>query len=58
MDVHLIGFQGDLYGEPLAVDFVERLRDTRPFRGVDDLVAQLRHDVEEARRLAAGGQGG
>jgi riboflavin kinase/FMN adenylyltransferase len=53
VEVHLIGFHGDLYGEPLAVDFIERLRDTRPFRGVDELVAQLRRDVEEARRLAA-----
>jgi riboflavin kinase/FMN adenylyltransferase len=50
VEVHLIGFQGDLYGQALAVDFVARLRDTRPFRGADDLVAQLRHDVEEARR--------
>jgi riboflavin kinase/FMN adenylyltransferase len=53
VEIHLIGFRGDLYGQTLAVDFIERLRDTRPFRGVDELVAQLRQDVEEARRLAA-----
>jgi riboflavin kinase/FMN adenylyltransferase len=52
VEVHLIGFQGDLYGQALAVDFVERLRDTRPFAGVNDLVEQLRRDVEQARRLA------
>ena len=51
VEVHLIGFQGDLVGETLAVDFVERLRDTRPFAGVDELKEQLRQDVEEARRL-------
>jgi riboflavin kinase / FMN adenylyltransferase len=51
VEVHLIGFQGDLYGQPLAVDFMERLRDTRPFRGADELVAQLRQDVEQARRI-------
>jgi riboflavin kinase/FMN adenylyltransferase len=52
VEVHIIGFQGDLYGQPLAVDFLERLRDTRPFRGVDELVQQLRRDVEQARQVA------
>jgi riboflavin kinase/FMN adenylyltransferase len=51
LEVHLIGFDGDLYGQPLAVDFIERLRETRPFAGVDNLKAQLRTDVEQARRL-------
>jgi len=51
VEVHLIGFQGDLYGAPLTVDFVERLRDTRPFPTVADLVAQLQADVKEARMV-------
>jgi riboflavin kinase/FMN adenylyltransferase len=55
LEVHLIGFDGDLYGHELAVDFVERLRDTRPFAGVGELVEQLRRDVDEARRLAGAG---
>ena len=37
--------------ECLTVDFVERLRDTRPFAGVPDLVAQLTRDVAEVRAL-------
>jgi riboflavin kinase/FMN adenylyltransferase len=53
VEVHLIDFRGDLLGKPLTVDFLARLRDTRPFAGVDELVAQLRRDVEEARRLGA-----
>jgi riboflavin kinase/FMN adenylyltransferase len=52
VEVHLIGFQGDLYGRPLAVDCVRRLRDTRPFAGVAELVEQLRRDVEQAREEA------
>jgi riboflavin kinase/FMN adenylyltransferase len=51
VEVHLIGFQGDLYGQRLAVDIVEWLRDTRPFRGPEELVAQLRRDVEQASGL-------
>jgi riboflavin kinase/FMN adenylyltransferase len=52
VEVHLIGFTGDLYGADLAVDFVRRLRDTRPFGSVAELVEQLRRDVEQARRSA------
>jgi riboflavin kinase/FMN adenylyltransferase len=50
VEVHLLGYDDDLYGQPLAVDFVQRLRDTRPFANVDDLKAQLVQDVEQARR--------
>jgi riboflavin kinase/FMN adenylyltransferase len=52
VEVHLIGFHGDLYGRPLAVDFLQRLRDTRPFAGAAELTAQLREDVERARAAA------
>jgi riboflavin kinase/FMN adenylyltransferase len=52
VEVHLIGFSGDLYGAPLAVDFLDRLRDTRPFSGVAELVAQLHQDVGRAAHIA------
>ena len=55
VEVHVIDFSGDLYGQELSVDFLERLRDTRPFRGVDELRAQLRSDVERARTIAKNG---
>lgn len=51
IEVHLIGFTGDVYGKPMAVEFVARLRDTRPFGGVQGLIEQLKQDVEAARRL-------
>jgi riboflavin kinase/FMN adenylyltransferase len=51
VEVHLIGFRGDLYGQELTVDFLERLRDTRPFGSVDELIAQLRADVERAAQV-------
>jgi riboflavin kinase/FMN adenylyltransferase len=54
VEVHLIGFSGDVYGKPMAAEFVARLRDTRPFNGVEELVAQLRTDVEAARRVLGG----
>jgi riboflavin kinase/FMN adenylyltransferase len=53
IEVHLLDFAGDLYDESLSVDFVERLRDTRPFAGVPDLVAQLTRDVAATRSLVS-----
>jgi riboflavin kinase/FMN adenylyltransferase len=53
VEVHLIGFHGDLYGKSLVIDFLQRLRETRPFRGAAELIEQLKKDVEQARRLAA-----
>ncbi len=49
MELHLLDFDGDLYGEEVRVDFVERLRDVRPFDSVGALVDQMREDVEAAR---------
>lgn len=51
IEVHLIGFSGDVYGKPMAVEFVEKLRDTRPFAGVNELVEQLKQDIEHAKRV-------
>lgn len=54
VEVHLLGFTGDVYGAEMGVSFVARLRDTRPFAGVDELAAQLRRDVADAARLLGG----
>jgi riboflavin kinase/FMN adenylyltransferase len=51
VEIHLIGFEGDLYDQVIAVDFVERIRDTRPFASAAELVAQLQKDVDRARNL-------
>lgn len=51
VEVHLIGFSGDIYGKRMAVGFVGRLRDTYPFAGVNELIEQLKQDVEHARRV-------
>lgn len=53
VEVHLIDFAGPLYGQPLEVDFLARLRSIHPFPSVEALKAQLTRDVEAARRVAA-----
>jgi riboflavin kinase / FMN adenylyltransferase len=52
VEAHLIGFEGDIYGETLRIAFVERLRGEKRFDTVDDLVAQMNRDVEHARQIA------
>jgi riboflavin kinase/FMN adenylyltransferase len=49
VEVHLIDFSGSLYGLPLEVDFLARLRDIQPFASVSELTSQLAKDVERAR---------
>jgi riboflavin kinase/FMN adenylyltransferase len=51
LEVHLFGFEGDLYGEWVRVEWVERLRDVERFASVDHLKQQLEHD--RSRALAA-----
>ena len=52
VEAHLIGFDGDIYGETLRIAFVERLRGEKRFESVDELVAQMNRDVEQARQIA------
>ena len=48
LEAHLFGFSGDLYGVPVLVEFVRRLRDVVKFASPQDLVAQLGRDQETA----------
>jgi riboflavin kinase/FMN adenylyltransferase len=50
VEAHLLDFDGDLYGERLAVELWERLRDERAFGSEAELVAAIAGDVEAARR--------
>ena len=50
VEVHLIGYAETLYGQPLEVDFLARLRDIRPFDSPAALVEQLNRDVEQVKR--------
>ena len=51
-EVHLIGFDDSLYGQPLEVDFLSRLRDIHPFGSIAELTRQLQADVRAARETA------
>jgi riboflavin kinase/FMN adenylyltransferase len=54
IEAHLIDWEGDLYGRALRIEFLERLRGERRFPSVDDLVHQMRSDVNRARGILDG----
>lgn len=45
VEAHLLGFDGDLYGSQLTVEFITRLRGERRFASVAELREQIRADV-------------
>jgi riboflavin kinase/FMN adenylyltransferase len=51
VEPHLIGFDGDLYGETLRIAFLQRLRGEQRFDSVDELVEQMNRDVEDTKRI-------
>lgn len=51
IEAHLLDFEGDLYGQPLTIKFVHRLRPELRFDRADDLIAQISRDVTAAREL-------
>ena len=55
VEAHLIGFAGVLYGQPLELDFLARLRDIQTFASPEELKNQLARDVSRARDVAGRG---
>ena len=55
VEAHLIGFDGDLYGHSVELDFLARLRSTRAFANLDDLLGQIRSDIEKAKQICLPG---
>lgn len=51
VEVHLLDFDGDLYGTQLTVALLERLRSIQEFANRDELAAQIRKDIERVRRI-------
>ncbi len=48
LEVYLIGFDGDLYGRQMLVEFIDLIRPDRRFSGIAELVAQMKIDCADA----------
>jgi len=53
LEVHLFDFDREIYGEYIQVDFLAHLRAEEKFASVDELVAQMAIDAENARNALA-----
>ncbi|MBL8916882.1 MAG: bifunctional riboflavin kinase/FAD synthetase [Archangium sp.] len=53
IEAHLFDYSGDLYGQRLRVEFLERLRAEKRFGSADELSAQIARDLEAAREAVA-----
>ena len=53
VEVHLLNFSTDIYGEKIRVNFIERIRDEKKFANISELTAQINQDLETAHKILA-----
>lgn len=53
LEVHLLDFSGDLYGQFVSVEFVRKIRDEKKFNDLEDLACRIRKDIQEITRWFA-----
>lgn len=53
-ETHLFDFDRSIYGEDVWIDLVQYIRPERKFSGIDELVAQIAKDADEARNILNG----
>lgn len=57
VELHLLDWEGDLYGTEVRVEFCSLLREIRPFASAEALIEQMRRDSDAGRAALADGQG-
>ena len=50
-ETHMFDFEGELYGKKITTEFIEFIRPEKRFSSVEDLAAQVRDDIENAKRM-------
>ena len=51
IETNIFDFDGDLYGQTLTIDLIQRVRADQTFDGLEALIAQLRHDEATIRAI-------
>lgn len=54
LEVHILDFHTELYGQSITVQFVQRLRDERAFSHAEELIKQIEQDIVLTRNILAG----
>lgn len=58
VETHLLDFEGDLYGQEIILHFIQRLRPEKRFASPEELAAQIKQDVAQARHILPPWQNG
>ena len=53
VEAYMFDFNENIYGQQMTLEFVEHLRPEKKFNGIDELMAQIEHDSEQARDILA-----
>ena len=51
LEVHILNFDEDIYGDELTVRFIKKIRDEKKFNSLDELKAQIKKDIGEVEIL-------
>jgi len=51
IELHIFDFEQDIYGKPVELEFVERIRDEKKFNLVNELVEQINFDIKKAKQI-------
>lgn len=54
VETHVLDYDGNLLGQQLKIEFLERIREERRFATAEDLKAQINRDIEKARKILTG----
>ncbi len=50
-EAHIIGFDGDLYGEKVRFEIIKKIRDEKKFQNLEELKNQIKKDIDECLKL-------
>jgi riboflavin kinase / FMN adenylyltransferase len=53
IEAYILDFHGEIYGQKLTLEFVERLRGEERYENVADLIKQIRIDIDQTRNLVS-----
>jgi len=54
VEVHILDFKKDIYGENIRINFIKRIRDEKKFSNINELIAQIKSDIEIAKEIISG----
>ena len=54
VETHIIGFNGELYGQDIEVEFIKKMRGEKKFSSAEELSAQINSDLKERKEMTEG----